>query len=1172
MSVDQNEALFSKFCEYAGSLGGRNGTLAADSFILAAVNVALSREDETGFDEDCRLRIGEAVFGRLAAPNIGGLVDELTRRVSEHSPDNYDVLYMTVQISKTRTESKSKGRNAVAPEDVLEHMFREPNSYLKTLIGSYGIDKDTEGTPAPATEEAPAKAEAPADAGPADTAVPDAAPQPVREPAEEKAPEEPADRKATAARLTERTKKIHETLSQSIFGQDNAISVFTSGYFRSELVALTDKERRKPRATFLFAGPPGVGKTFLAEKAAEALGLPFCRFDMSEYADKEANLQFCGSDKVYKGAKAGNVTSFVARNKKCVLLFDEVEKSHINVIHLFLQMLDAGRLRDVFTEKEVDFKDTILIFTTNAGKQLYSDPDVSDFSSLSRKVILNALRNDVDPETRVAYFPDAICSRFASGNVVMFNNISAHYLRQIARSEIRRSADNFSKGTGIETEIDENVYSALLFAEGGSADARTVTSRAGTFFNDEIFELFRLLDSEKVNGSIEALEKISMTAELPKDNPEISGMFCPSDKLTAVVIASEETAARCSAAAEDITFVNVRDTDTCRSKLSTGDHAFALIDYSFGVRGHSDYLNIEDIDSEARDIFWFIRENYPELPVHLLLSSGRELKEEERVSLARQGILGSVILGDDPAAFAQAVAAISEKVSQNAAMTRLAKANKLITFETAQQLSEDGKTAYIKLFDFELATAVDAEDTKNILSSVSKPNVRFSEIIGAEDAKRELRYFVDYLRSPRKFIGTGVSAPKGVLLYGPPGTGKTMLAKAMASEAGVTFIAAEGNQFLKKYVGEGPEMVHKLFATARKYAPAILFVDEIDAIARKRTGGSEGSARSSEAVLTSFLTEMDGFVNDTRHPVFVLAATNYGVDADSNMSLDAALLRRFDRRVFIDLPNRDERRQYIIAAMARRPAFGMSDELIENIALRSTGMSLAELASVLELALRTAVREELPAVTDEIFEEAFETFQGGEAKKWNSDTLKRVARHESGHAFLCWESGETPSYVTVVARGDHGGYMQHGDNENKQLYTKDELLARIRTSLGGRAAELVFYGERDGLSTGASGDLVQATNTAKRLICNYGMSETLGLACIDERAAASGPVSLRVSEEINAILTAELKNAVDLISANKAAIEALSDELIVRNHLTGAEIDSILSAHAVQRKKETVCS
>ncbi len=214
---------------------------------------------------------------------------------------------------------------------------------------------------------------------------------------------------------------MQKQLSETVFGQDNAISILTSGYFQSELRSITDKSCRKPMGTYLFAGPPGVGKTFLAEQMAELLELPFLRFDMSEFSERDSLMELVGTNKSYKGDKEGALTGFVEKNPKCILLFDEIEKANIAVIHLFLQVLDAGRLRDTNTAKEVDFSKATMIFTTNAGRKIYENSLTPNLSHISRKTILKALETDVDPKTGLGSFPAAICSRFATGNVIMFN-------------------------------------------------------------------------------------------------------------------------------------------------------------------------------------------------------------------------------------------------------------------------------------------------------------------------------------------------------------------------------------------------------------------------------------------------------------------------------------------------------------------------------------------------------------------------------------------------------------------------------------------------------------------------------------------------------------------------------------------------------------------------------
>ena len=957
--------------------------------------------------------------------------------------------------------------------------------------------------------------------------------------------------------LVDTVRQTRTALLDKVFGQDNAVSVFTNGYFQGELDALIDNQRKRPRATFLFAGPPGVGKTYLAETAAEVLKLPFKRFDMSEYADKESIVQLCGSDAVFKDSQPGILTDFVRIHPKCILLFDEIEKAHINAIHLFLQILDAGRLTDAKTRKEVSFCDTICIFTTNAGKQLYDDSESHDLSGLSRKVILSALGKDINPQTETPYFPPAMCSRFASGNVVMFNHMSAPHLRRIAKSVILEKIRSFEQEVGIQVEVDEAVYTALLLSEGGSVDARMIRGRSHSFFSGELYELLRLIDSGKAGTGISELGNIHFTVQLPEDNSEIRTLFELSDDTEALVFAREADVQCCKSNQAACCILGAQNIEAGTELLHSRDVQFVMLDLdSSQTDNREKFLNIEDIDSAARDFLWFLREKHPDLPVYLLVRNGELFSAEEQLSFRKIGVQGFIEVGGDGDAFAARLSEICEQLHQQRSITELARANKLVSYETGQRISADGKEAEICLFDFELSTAVDAEDSQNVLSNVSRPNVHFAEVIGAEDAKRELQYFVQYLNNPKKYIGTGISAPKGVLLYGPPGTGKTMLAKAMACEAGVTFLAAEGNQFLKKYQGEGPDSVHNLFRTARKYAPSILFVDEIDAIAKQRTGSEFSEGR--EEILTAFLTEMDGFKHDPSRPVFVLAATNFDVEPGQKTSLDSALMRRFDRRIYVDLPNKEERIRYLDLQFSKNAAYAVSPEMTNNIAVRSTGMSLASLASVLELSLRMAIREGNLKVTDAVFEEAFETFNSGDVKSWDPAELTRTARHEAGHALLSWLSGDKPSYLTIEARANHGGYMQHGDSESKSLFTRDELLARIRTALGGRAAEIVYYGQNDGNSTGASGDLATATATAKRMICTYGMDSSFGLAVISPEETNTPEIRAAV----NRILAQEMEKAIALISEHRASIDELVDRLLNENRLDGTQIDEILSRNA----------
>ena len=1010
--------------------------------------------------------------------NSNNYIDALTKAPVSHFDDLN--LFMLIDLSIKIAESKQK--KEVSADAILTGIINAPTDEIKSILK----DSQTENKDTTISDESIKKAQASLSGL---FGKPEKKPE-KEEKKQEEAKEKPKEKsevisldsskqKKLIEELTEKSKDMQKTLSSVILGQENAIDIFTSGYFQGELRSITDKKARKPKATYLFAGPPGVGKTFLAEQIAELLGLPFKRFDMSEYASPAAVMDLCG----YKGGE-GALTGFVSKKPKCVLLFDEIEKSYMDVIHLFLQVLDAGRLHDGYYGNEVSFKDTIVIFTTNAGRMLYESSQTLNLAHISRKTILKALEKDTDPITGRSAFPAAICSRFATGNVVLFNHMEAHILRSIAEKEISRSVTEFEQETKIKCNIGDEVYSCILFAEGGHADARTVTGRAGAFFSNELYELFRLVSADDNNCEIKNIENINVDISLDNCSEEVVKLFKDETVPSVLVFASEKIASTVKDTLKDINVTVVSSYNEAVALTDKNSYNLLLCDLYAGIEDSGNHLNIEDVYSEGTNFFEYACENL-DTPLYLICDNQNTYTDEELFSLIKQGARQSVNVSDSDA-FVEKINEILKQLRHQESMISLARANKIVTYKTSQTISADGKTANICLYDIELETAVDAEDTTTIMNNMSRPDVSFDDVIGADDAKIELQFFVDYLKNPKEYASKGLGVPKGVLFYGPPGTGKTLLAKAVAGESNLTFISTEANSFFDKYVGVGEAKVHQIFATARKYAPSIVFIDEVDAIAKMRTGSDSQPSR--ESILTAFLAEMDGFKVDPKKPVFVLAATNYDIEGSQGRVLDGAFVRRFDRQIYVDLPNKEARIKFIKMKISKNPIFELSDNEIENIAIRSTGMSLANLASVFEFSLRIAFREKKACVDDAVFEEAFETFNFGEEKKWDSAKLRKTAYHEAGHAFLCWHSGEKPSYLTIVARGNHGGYMLHGDTENIGTYTKKMLLDRIRTALGGRASELVFFGEEEGLTTGASGDLNTATAIAKNMVCKYGMA------------------------------------------------------------------------------------
>ncbi len=929
-------------------------------------------------------------------------------------------------------------------------------------------------------------------------------------------------------------KQMQTRLREHVYGQDEAIFAVVSGYFNALAREALDDSKKQPRATFLFAGAPGVGKTYLAQVAARAMHLPFRRFDMSSFSDKEATLEFAGSDKVYRNGHEGLVTGFVRENPKCVLLFDEIEKAHMNIIHLFLQILDVGRLKDSHTGDNISFEDTIIIMTTNAGKSLYDNLEPGS-PMPGRKVIVNALATEVNPITGNKFFPEAICSRFAAGNIVLFNPLGAQELLNIGQASLYDYAEDFKANFRIGITFDHNVCAALLFAEGGRVDARALKGRASNFISSEVYNWIRFA-YEKEEIPLSEISEIRLHTDVGEG--DTAKLFAAQEKPTVLLFSEQADTFAHLTDTDDFRFLLPADKQQAEELIATEEINLAICDI-FGSAATT--LNIEDTASGGRRLMdTLIKER---IPVFVYSADDRPINNEERQALSESGASG-FFEKDEPQASLATLDVICKRVHCETMLRELGRARKVLSFDCTYDW-DGGKVGIINLKNMRIIPAIDAQDQQDI-AGLCATDTTFDSIIGAEDAKAELKGFISYLKEPRAYAKNGVPAPKGIILYGPPGTGKTMLAKALAHESGATFIATQGNNFLMGKPGAGAQEVKRLFAMARKYAPSVLFIDEIDIVAKDRM--TNGLASD---VINALLNEMDGFSTNTSRPVFVLAATNFDVSFGRRSELDPALLRRFDRRIFVDLPDRQERVTFIKNRL-KASRQKLSNTLIENVALRSTGMSLAELESVIDFALRGMLQRGQTTLTDRLFDEAFETFRYGEKTDWDEKTLHRVAVHEAGHAVLSFLSGNKPTYLTVAGRSNFGGYMQSvGDGS---VRTRKDLLASIRTALAGRAAEIVFFGEEDGISIGASGDIRQATETAMQMITVHGMHEEHGIMFDDD-----GPAREETIRLCNRILGEELDNAIAAITENRDRTQALVDALVSKNHLLGSEIEKILT-------------
>lgn len=471
-------------------------------------------------------------------------------------------------------------------------------------------------------------------------------------------------------------------------------------------------------------------------------------------------------------------------------------------------------------------------------------------------------------------------------------------------------------------------------------------------------------------------------------------------------------------------------------------------------------------------------------------------------------------------------------------------------------LTKNAKGAGAQAFTFGQSKAriTDPNDEKN--------KVTFKDVAGAREAKEELAEVVDFLKNPKKFLDIGAKIPKGVLLSGAPGTGKTLLARAVAGEAGVPFFHLSGSEFVEMFVGVGASRVRDLFKMAKRAAPSIIFIDEIDAVGRARGSGTGGGNDEREQTLNQILVEMDGF--EPTNKVIVMAATNRG-DV-----LDSALLRpgRFDRRVQLDLPDRRDR-QEILEVHAKEKPFAEDVNLVV-IAERTPGFSGADLSSLMNEGAILAARENRKKILQLDLVRSIEKVMMGPERKSHLITKHEkdiVAYHEAGHALVAsvLPDADPVHKISIIARGSAGGFTMKLPLEEKRLNSSKEFLDDLAMSMGGYAAEKLVFGD---ITTGPSGDLQSSANLARAMVTKWGMSERVGPVALQNGIDYSEKISDAVDSEVERIMKEARDRATAVLTKHRSVLDVIAAKLIEVETLEQADYEEILVAHGIPLKKK----
>lgn len=885
-----------------------------------------------------------------------------------------------------------------------------------------------------------------------------------------------------------------------------------------------------PAATFLFAGYPGTGKTFTAQKMAEALGLPFERFDMTGYSDKEAaSFNLFGLNKSYRSAEPGRLTQFIKKHPVCVILFDEIEKCHSIVRNNMLQMFDKGVVRDMYYEEEYSVRDCIFVFTTNAGRNAYDTKgNPYNISSVPIPTIIKALEEEINPITGEHSFSKELVSRFVSGKIVVFNKLRPEALHRIAVNHMQEICGFNYHEYNIGCRLDEDTLAnIILLSQGGDADVRSVIRATKEFFSKNLQRAVEVIHDSGNDGA--RICGLRYHIDVSNATPEVAELFNDNIKVRILVFGKK-------------TYKSIPKYIRNEAEIFCTEEPMSIRD----IRIHDPAIAIVGVTSDnsfkAKELF----ANLIELGIAVyVFTNDKNIQLKDYLEHGATDCFNP----HGYVSFSSWVGHAYRGIELGRATKKLFRSNKVLTYTTYYKYSKRTCIVDVTLSDFKTQIAFSGGESDIFKGKAAIPDVRFDSIVGLGVVKDELKPIINQLKRYTEYRRNGIRIPRGIILDGPPGTGKTTIAKAFAAEARLPFIAINATEVLSKWVGEGEKKIQDIFAAARKYAPAVFFIDEVDGITKDRMGDAAECSHT-EGLTNALLSQLDGFDSDNAPPVFLIAATNF--DTGDGSKLDKAVLRRFDVKIHVGFPDATDREKFISRELFRYDFSDVSEAKIANIAKRSIGWSLSDLNLVIQNAIRHSESENGFALTDEVLEEAFASFNAGERKIYSEQSVCKTAYHEAGHAVVACVLGLNPAFTTIVARNTFGGYMQYSESDKLDM-SRQECLNRICVALSGRATEVRYYGD-DGITTGASSDIRSATELATRMVCYFGMQEDMLLFINSGKATQNAAVE----ERVRGILTEQYERAKCLVGDNAGKIEKVACALIQRESLTDTELDDIM--------------
>lgn len=919
------------------------------------------------------------------------------------------------------------------------------------------------------------------------------------------------------------SKKIQGALSECIIGQKKAMEGIANGYLSSCI-----HRNEGPRMIYTFAGPSGVGKTYSANQFAlllndiEKSGYVFNTFNMEQYSDEKDPKKLMGSGNQYTDASLGLLTNLVRAYPRQIILFDEIEKAHPTVIQSLLTVLDSGFAQDETTSDKVDFTQSIIIFTTNLGQDLFNS------SNQQHQVnIFDVLRTSKNGQTGQGLAPEFV-NRLAKGYSALFSNLKINHFIKAAEKVLAQDSLGIS---GITFKWPAGFASFLLKSLSPEITMRQIEHSLPELQAQLLQKSASYLDEDQPNIQIDIKVRDSLTAAS-------QNVFLVLDDDKRVYDAINAS-------------LNCKNITLCSTK-----HELPLLLEKH--RPHSILMDVDSFDphhlTELIDelshknpqlsLFTYQLTDDPSIPYDMLHEEIRE-----HFCLNTQSINEALI---------DMFERINFYIDTERSLARMRNKNQMLTYTVSVEKRLD--TIAMTFNDLHTQQLVYSNDLRDSnFFSQSAPTDKLSDVIGLERAKKRLYDVIGWLKHPSKLNNFGISVPSGYLFAGPPGTGKTLLARAVAGECGLPFFSVSAAELSASHHGGTTQNIKKLFSTARKYAPAIVFIDEIDAIASARTNGTSGAAQDANLTVNALLTEMDGF--DDKCQLFVLAATNHPA------KLDNAITRpgRFDETIYCDLPNKESRKIFF-TNYALQHGLNWSEAELLNLVALAQGMSPAEIQQVLKEAIQFAVSNDVQ-LTESVIEKTMIRVRYGSPSEHlflSGNEKRKTAYHEAGHlvAHHLLFPKQHIDFITIEPRNQALGFVATRQPDEYESYSKITIMHKLQMLLAGRVAEKLCTGSVDEISTGASNDIEKATQLAMHAIYQGGIEPSVGPLNVGllTRFEESDLLANAQNAVKKWLETAE-KEVEDLLSTHYSLLEKVAEKLIDEESLMGHQISVLLGAN-----------